>query len=172
MVEKLKRAVIKEELVALTGDFTKAVLLNQFIYWSERVKDFDKFIEEERKRMEVEGENLNIKKQNGWIYKTAEELSEETMLGLSPKTIRRHMKELIKNGWLDERNNPKYSWDRTKQYRVNIVKIQSDLQEMGYGLEGYPLELEGTNLGCRGDNSGDTNFQNGKSKIQKENQRY
>lgn len=142
MTKKLKRIVIKEELVVLTGDFTKAILLNQFIYWSERIRDFDKFIEEEKKRMEVEGENLNIEKQNGWIYKTAEELSEETMLGLSPKTIRRHMKELIKNGWLDERNNPKYSWDRTKQYRVNIVKIQSDLQEMGYGLEGYPLQLQ------------------------------
>ena len=142
MVEKLKRAVIKEELVALTGDFTKAVLLNQFIYWSERVKDFDKFIEEEATRMGVEGEKANIEKQGGWIYKSAEELSDETMLGLSPKTIRKHMRKLIDNGWLDERNNPKYSWDRTKQYRVDIVKVQKDLQSLGYALEGYPLQVE------------------------------
>lgn len=166
-MKKLKRAIIKEELVALTGDFTKAVLLNQFIYWSERVKDFDKFIEEEKKRMEVEGQKTDFKKQNGWIYKTSEELSEETMLGLSPQTIRRHLKELIDNNWLDERENPNYKWDRTKQYRVNISKIQKDLQKLGYSLEGYPLELEGTNLCCRDDNSGDTNFQKGKSKIPK-----
>lgn len=167
MTEKLKRVIIKEELVALTGDFIKAVLLNQFIYWSERVRDFDKFIAEEKKRMKTEGEQINIKKQNGWIYKTSEELSEETMLGLSPQTIRRHLKELIDNNWLDERENPNYKWDRTKQYRVNISKIQKDLQKLGYSLEGYPLELEGTNLGCRDDNSGDTNFQKGKSKIPK-----
>lgn len=143
MAEKLRRTVIKEELVMLTGDFTKAILLNQFIYWSEKVKDFDKFIGEEKKRMELEGQNINIEKQNGWIYKTAEELSEETMLGLTPKTMRRHMKELIDNGWLDERNNPKYSWDRTKQYRVDIAKIQKDLQNIGYVLEGYALQMQG-----------------------------
>ena len=121
MTKKLKRAVIKEELVVLTGDFVKAVLLNQFIYWSERIRDFDKFIEEERKRMEMGGQEANFEKQNGWIYKTAEELSEETMLGMSPNHKSTYNR-LTKNGWLDERRNPKYKWDRTLQYRVNIKK--------------------------------------------------
>ena len=40
--KKLKRVVIKEELFALTGDFKEAIILNQFIYWSERIRDFDK----------------------------------------------------------------------------------------------------------------------------------
>jgi len=140
LTKKLKRAVIKEELVVLTGDFVKAVLLNQFIYWSERIRDFDKFIEEERKRMEMGGQEANFEKQNGWIYKTAEELSEEAMLGMSPKTIRVHITELTKNGWLDERRNLKYKWDRTLQYRVNIKKILSDLESLGYALENYPLQ--------------------------------
>jgi len=165
--KKLKRAVIKEELVVLTGDFVKAVLLNQFIYWSERIRDFDKFIEEERKRMEKDGQEASFEKQSGWIYKTAEELSDEAMLGLSPQTIRRHLKELMDNGWIDERQNPKYKWDRTKQYRVNIIKIQKALQEIGYSLEGYPLNFEETVQGCRSDNFGDTNLQNGESKIPK-----
>ena len=167
MNKKLKRAVIKEELVVLTGDFVKAVLLNQFIYWSERIRDFDKFIEEERKRMEKDGQEASFEKQSGWIYKTAEELSDEAMLGLSPQTIRRHLKELMDNGWIDERQNPKYKWDRTKQYRVNIIKIQKALQEIGYSLEGYPLNFEETVQGCRSDNFGDTNLQNGESKIPK-----
>jgi len=47
---RLKRVVIKEELVALTGDYIKAILLNQFLYWSERVEDFDLFILEEQQR--------------------------------------------------------------------------------------------------------------------------
>lgn len=149
---KLKRVVIKEELVALTGDFTKAVILNQFIYWSERVKDFDKFIVEEKTRMEKETKELNIEKQNGWIYKTAEEMAKETMLGLSPKTMRNHIKYLVDNHWLDERNNPKYKWDRTLQYRVNIKQIQIDLFQLGYVLDEYPLQfnpMEMANL-CKG----------------------
>lgn len=134
MPNNLKRAVIKEELVALTDDFKKAVILNQFIYWSERVRDFDKFIEEENNRKNKDEE---IEKRNGWIFKTAEEMSEEVMLNFSPSTIRSHIKELIANGWLDERDNPKYKFDHTKQYRVNINKIREDLDMLGYSLEGY-----------------------------------
>ena len=61
MSDKLKRAVIKEELVELTGDFKKAVILNQLIYWSERVDDFHDFIKEENKRKNKEEE---IEKRN------------------------------------------------------------------------------------------------------------
>ena len=32
VLKKLKRVIIKEELVALTRDFRSAILLNQFIY--------------------------------------------------------------------------------------------------------------------------------------------
>ncbi len=152
---KLKRVVIKEELVVLTGDFKKAILLNQFIYWSERVRDFDKFIEEEKERYSKEGKEINLNKERGWMYKKAEELSEETMLNLSDKTIRSYIKDFVKNGWIDERENPEHKWDRTKQYRVNIVKIQSELFELGYSLEGYPLNIENLELGKK--KNGDEN---------------
>jgi len=138
-MESLKRIVIKEELVALTGDYRKAILLNQFLYWTERVRDFDKFIAEEKIRYELDGGKSNFELQNGWIYKTAEELSEETMLSLSKSNIRIHIKCLIENGWIDERVNPNFKWDKTKQYRVNILKLQEDLYKLGYALEGYPL---------------------------------
>lgn len=146
----LKRAVIKEELVELTGDMTKAVLLNQFIYWSERIRDFDKFIDEEVERMKNNEQDPEIEKQYGWIYKTAEELSEETMLGVTPRTVRRHLSELVESEWLEERRNPKYKWDRTLQYRVDIKKIQSDLLEIGYFLEGYRVNLSERLILCNG----------------------
>lgn len=139
-VKKLKRAVIKEEYVAITGDFVKATLLNQFIYWSERVKDFDGFIEQENKRALDHGlTQQDIT--NGWLYKTAEELSEETMLGLSVASMRTHIKTLIDLNYISERNNPKYKWDRTKQYRVNLVEIAKALIDKGYNLEGYKIKL-------------------------------
>ena len=144
MNRRLKRVVIKEELVELTGDFTKAVILNQFIYWSERTRDFDSFIEEEKKRLSKNKEESKIEKQHGWIYKNADELSEEVMLGVTSKTIRKHISFLVDNGWINQRNNPKYKWDRTLQYRVNIYKIQRDLYEIGYSLEGYSLKFEET----------------------------
>ena len=134
--KKLKRAVIKEELVVLTGDCLKAVVLNQFIYWSERTRDFDAFIEEEKKRNPETVVNLT----HGWIYKSAKELSDEVMIG-SHDTVARKLAELVKDGWIKRRNNPNYTWDRTYQYRPAIREIQIALQELGYALDGYPLVI-------------------------------
>ena len=36
----IKRIVIKQELVDLTGDFIDAAILGQLLYWTERTKDF------------------------------------------------------------------------------------------------------------------------------------
>ena len=139
---KLKRVVIKEELVELTGNYVDAILLQQFIYWSERTRDVDRYIKEEKDRCQKYGEQaVAIEKSHGWIYKSAEELSNETMIGLTPSSIRRHLKELISKGWLNSRNNPRYKWDRTIQYRVDIIKIQRDLFSLGYALEGYNLNI-------------------------------
>lgn len=145
--KRLKRVVIKEELVELTGCFKKATILQQLLYWSERVKDFSKFIEEEENQLGSE---------HGWIYKNSDELSQETMLGLSPSNIRRHLKELIEAGLVEERNNPRYKWDKTKQYRINLNKIQIELNKIGFNLDGYGLQ------------NNTVNFQNEKSGQQNE----
>lgn len=133
---KLKRAIIKEEFVAITGDYIEAIILNQFIYWSERVSDFDKFIEQENERAKRHG-MAESDLTHGWIYKTCAELSEETMLLLSDQSMRRHIQCLTEMGFISERTNPKYKWDRTKQYRVNVVEIAKALNEKGYTLDGY-----------------------------------
>ena len=134
---RLKRAVIKEELVALTGDALSALILNQLLYWSERVRDFDAFIEEEKRR----GGDPNIELTNGWIYKSAAELGEELMMGVSDATIRRRLDDLVAAGYLDKRESP-HKWDRTSQYRPNIYNIQRDLADRGYVLDGYPLQFQ------------------------------
>ena len=134
----LARVVIKEELVALTGDHVQALILNQFLYWSSRTRDYDRFLEEERKR----DPDANVVPTHGWIYKSAEELTGEIMLSSSPATVRRQISAVVEAGYLDSRNNPRYKWDRCLQYRPNILKIQADLQGMGYPLEGYPLLIE------------------------------
>ena len=137
MCDKLKRAVIKEELVALTGDYISAIVLNQFLYWSERTKDFDAFIEEEKQR----DQGVQIALTKGWIYKTSDEMRDEIMVTVSADTVRRRIQGLVEHGWIDERRNPIHKWDRTLQYRPNIWNIQTDLQRIGYTLEGYPLQV-------------------------------
>ena len=138
-MKPLKRVVIKEELVALTGDFRPAIILNQFIYWIERMKDTDKYILEEKERASKEQLEVSIDESNGWIYKTAEELNEELMVGMSKATIGKYINQLVEAGYLAKRNNPKYKWDKTLQYRVDLVKVQKDLAKLGYALEGYKL---------------------------------
>ncbi len=163
---KLKRAVIKEEYVALTGSVDKALILNQFVYWSERVRDFDLFIKEENARKESHGiENLE-ELCYGWIYKTAQELSEETMLGKSAQTIRRLIDDLVKQGWIQARRNPKYKWDQTYQYRVNLYKIQSDLFLAGYPFDGYKYSISPTSKMEIGDNIAFSILENGECKLE------
>ena len=61
------------------------------------------------------------------------------MVGMSTRTIRKYIKQLLEQGYLAQRKNPKYKWDKTIQYRVDLYKIQLDLGKLGYALEGYRL---------------------------------
>lgn len=132
---KLKRVVIKEELVELTGNYKLALVLNQLLYWTERVgpKRYNLFAKEEKNRNIEDTDNLK----GGWVYKKAEEIADELMIGVTPKTARNWLKELEDQDYILSRKNPKQKWNHTKEYRVNLLKIQSDLQDLGFNLEGY-----------------------------------
>lgn len=136
--QKLKVVTIREELFALTQDTFETIILGQMLYWSERIDDVDDFILEEQERRKGNAEELNIEPQNGWIYKSAQQLKDECMLNLSISTVRRYLQKLIDKGYLSERNNPNNKWDRILQYHVNLNFIISEIQKLGYdGLSGY-----------------------------------
>lgn len=128
---ELKRAVVTEELYALTCDTLSSVILKQFLYWLPRRRDINTYIAEEIQR---EIQNVERKFTGGWIYKSAKELKSEIMFSHSEETIRRRIEDLIKNGWLIKRRNPKFNWDRTYQYRPDLHKIETDLNALGYTL--------------------------------------
>ena len=138
-MKPLKRVVIKEELVELTGDYRPAIILNQFIYWIERMYDTDKYIREEKERALRHDMTVDMSESKGWIYKTAEELNNELMVGMSKATVGKYINQLVEAGYLKKRKNPKYKWDKTLQYRVDLYKVQKDLAKLGYALEGYGL---------------------------------
>lgn len=136
-MRKLKRAVIKEEFVELTGDQTEAILLNQLVYWTERIgfKRYNKWIEEESTRNI--GDN-NIKElEGGWIYKKIEEINDEIMSTVSDNTISRKLNNLKDKGYIFKRPNPENKWDKVFQYRINALKLIKDLEKLGYHLQDY-----------------------------------
>lgn len=135
MTGKLKVAVIREELVALTGEAISAVILNQMLCHLEYNKNVDQYIAEEKAR----DPDTKINPTHGWIYKTAKELCGEIMLDVSVSGVSRRLVVLVERGWLQRRENPYHKWDHTWQYRVDVYQIQCDLEKLGYALEGYPL---------------------------------
>ena len=130
---------IRKELFTLTGDPFSAVILNQLLYWTLRVKDFDRFLEEEKalgartQEHPSDAESYEIH-YHGWIYKTAYDLIEETMLGISHPTMRKYLKLLVDRGWIEERTSSFDKWKKATLYRVNINNIQSDLIAIGRKL--------------------------------------
>jgi len=124
--------LLRQDLVALTGNHKQALLLSQLIYWSERTKDFMRYAVEE---LFCEEKNY------GWIYKNAKELGDDALLMENENTVRRHMKKLIEKGWVEERRNPFHRWDRTYQYRVNLMKIYEDVRAIGFPFGGYKVKI-------------------------------
>ncbi|MGN8648343.1 hypothetical protein ACTNEO_20015 [Gracilibacillus sp. HCP3S3_G5_1] len=98
-MQKIKKAVIREDLFVLTGSMEEAIILGQLIYWIDRMKDADKYKLEERERLD---NHLADSFKHGWIYKKAEELAEEVMLGVSPNTIRKYLGNIVEKIMLKE----------------------------------------------------------------------
>ena len=141
-MKREKIAVLREGLLALTGNVNAAIILNQFIYWAECKAESDAMYAKEIESYEREYGDVNFKPTFGWIYKSSVELAEETMLGLSPASMRKFIKQLVDSGFLQERRNPKFKWDRTMQYNVNLKFIQQELQKLGFVLNGYKFDTK------------------------------
>ena len=142
-LRKLKRVVIKEEIVAITGgDTNLAIVLGQLMYWQERVNDYDQYIDEEECRCRSNGTEHDFYHTYGWIYKKASELIDECMLNVSDKSMRLYLKKLEDMGFISSRDNPHHKWDKTKQYSVNTVNILKAVKQHGYtGIDGF-IEIQ------------------------------
>ena len=137
---KNRVALIREEYYQLTGSSTAANLLNNFIYWQQRVKHIDDYLKAESNRSNSRDLQF-VPLTNGWVYKTAAELKEECLLDLAENTILTYVKQLVDAGWILRRRNPNQPWDKTWQYRVDLIKLKMDLMAIGHDLAGWKIEL-------------------------------
>jgi len=140
-----KVVVIRESLVDVTGSTNEAKILNQFLYWTSRIYSFAQLIQEEKRRLEREGDNekridIDVEElKAGWIYKSVDDLYDELLGDISQDTIAKCIKNLISKGFLFRRRNPRLRWDRTYQYRVDLVKISECLQKKGWTIAEFNI---------------------------------
>lgn len=157
-VQELQRVVIKEELMALietyygrkNGIHMRAAFLNNLIFWEGiQLKEDKKYKNKIERAIQ---NNVNPKKiekmkssyRDGWFYKTSDDLMDELMGFCSPSSITRMNKEFQDNGWIQVGKNPdpKKKWDKSTWYKVDLIKINSDLNQLGYHLEKFKFNQE------------------------------
>jgi hypothetical protein len=163
---RLKYFKVNEEFMAICdSDMAEAASLQRMCYWSERVDDFDRFLEEEIMRNKAfDFLNSGLKFKFGFIYKKASQMADELCLPpteTSEKMMLRAFKSHVEKGFLIKRNNPHNPHDRTTQYRVDFFAIRAAMNEKGYELQGYKFLdqiFEETKSSFRGDQEVSENF--------------
>lgn len=113
-MSKLKCIHITEEFIKLTGNFNLAMLLSQFIIWSEVF--------------------TNQNKSDLWFKKSMDQMKEDSLFLCENDTIYESIGELISKGWLSFKMD---TFDNTYVYRVNKDIISDGLSSLGYSLDNW-----------------------------------
>lgn len=132
-----KVVVIKEYYIKLCEEadnykradrYCAAMLLSQFEYWmnvklpNKKQAEFENKLAEKEDLEPTQNESL-------WVWKTQDDLSEELFNMYSSKKIGHSLKWLVEQEFLLRRKNPKYKWDNTYQYIINIDEVQNKIND-------------------------------------------
>lgn len=125
----------RKDFAELLGDTRRALVLQEVLYQLQHSEDYHAYLEEEMDIDDYDNENLQMLSE-GWILLTAGFLKEAMSLPCSKRTIARSMCSLTERGYLvskeaDYGDAPKNS----KMYRLNLQKLASDLNDIGYYFE-------------------------------------
>ena len=125
--------ILREGLLSVTGHPVEAMILQKFLFWTGRLWDFDQFMYEEcmHRKPDIQGESP----ESGWVEKTVADLLSDLALPSNRHSIKRHLKSLVQKGFLYEREDPVYPWKHTRQYRLNLFKLQTALSRRGYSMD-------------------------------------
>ena len=135
---RMKKAVLREDIMMLTQDVTQALVLGQMLYWTKTLDTVNSWIFEENKRL-AESDLPQHEYNYGWIYKSAREMREDLMCAFSEDAIQRAFSTLVTKGVFMTRSNPRVRYDRTLQYRIDLVFLRRLLKDRGYEMTDFQL---------------------------------
>ncbi len=131
--KKPRLLLLQGELMDLTDNSLSASVLWQLVHWSQKVRDFELFVAEEKRNALLPYPSSS----HGWFAKSDQELLEETMLSITIPTLHEIFDFLVDCGWVRTRVYLQNNGDRTTQYRVNLRRLCVDLHSQGYALPGF-----------------------------------
>lgn len=134
----MKKAVLREDMMALTQEVTQAMVLGQMLYWTKTLDKVNDWLFEENKRL-AEVELPQHEYNYGWIYKSAREMREDLMNAFSEDAIQRAFSALVTKGVFMKRHNPIVRYDRKLQYRIDIIFLRRLLKDRGYEMTDFQL---------------------------------
>lgn len=110
IVKRLRRVVIREEMVIMCGNFSSAMLLDWLIsaMYEERAVD-------------------------GWVSDTSEEIAAALMNCIDKRTVQRHMAALYNQGLVLRKHGER----KALIHKPHLEQIVEVLAAYGYGLDGF-----------------------------------
>lgn len=139
----------KTPLVILTQDYldicdgnhAAAIILKILEYWTDVKEESNKQIGMENQIRIKEG--LPLLDTDTWIYKTNNDFIDDSLKLLKLYQVKSGLSLLLRKEFINKRNNPKFKWDRTLQYSVNIPIVQMAINNLSIGhiqpMEGAPV---------------------------------
>jgi hypothetical protein len=109
MVNKAGKAnlisiTLRQEYVWLTGDYKKAILLEYFI--------------------------SHQNSQDVWFNLSYETISTNSLLGFTATNLRKHIKHLVDNKWIERKSDETLKFASTFKYKVNKEQIEKDVERL------------------------------------------
>ena len=118
-----RRVIVKEEIVAITGDMNLAIVLSQILDLSKCVNKNDDL---------KNGVTLELDGCDVWMSITANNLLDKCLLNMSDRSMRAYLNKLCDMGFISSRRNPLCKFDTTMQYMVNFDCILKAIIAKGY----------------------------------------
>jgi hypothetical protein len=123
-------AVLRESFLAICeGKHCPAMILSQMMYWHDVKRDA---AEQAAKQNEIaeRGGEAPAQDVECWVYKTGAEMQKELMGLFGEKAIAAGFLYLEQRGFLRVRSNPRYPWDRTKQYLFDAAEVRNAFRKI------------------------------------------
>jgi hypothetical protein len=81
-----------------------------------------------------------------WVWKSNEEMQAELLHLFGRNKIIDNLDWLVKTNYLETRANPKYQWDRTKQYRMAVQMVQDAVWKWYTSLNDASFNFKRSNV--------------------------